>query len=157
MLNTHTHARTTHARTRARAHTHTHTCTSPSSPLSLCPSLCLTCRHTLSLPTHHLYHFVTGKLALTTIHLTDVHADSHFSCQQQQYSTPASIKRHMYTSKRPLADTLSTGSISSSSKAPGARCPDFSDITQGADIVRLQKLQCRYLCSQMWSLLSGLP
>ncbi|XP_070206292.1 uncharacterized protein [Littorina saxatilis] len=57
-------------------------------------------------------------------------------------SRSASSRRELYASKRPLGATLSNGSTTSSVKTSTSNCPDFSDISLGADIVRLQKLRC---------------
>lgn len=66
-----------------------------------------------------------------------------------QNSNSDSHKRCLYAGQRPLTATFSNGSTASvgktsaTSNTSGIRYPDFSDISLGADIVRLQSLRCR--------------
>ncbi|XP_076434599.1 uncharacterized protein LOC143274615 [Babylonia areolata] len=61
----------------------------------------------------------------------------------QQSGRSASARRGLYASHRPLTCSLSTGSTASCGQPSSGTCPEFSDISLGADFVRRHKQHTR--------------
>ncbi|KAL8613145.1 hypothetical protein ACOMHN_042954 [Nucella lapillus] len=83
------------------------------------------------------YHKYDHNVAIPDI----ISLDKSRPPPMHRQSRSASVKRDMYANKRPLTSNLSTGSTTSSGKVSSTKCPDFSDISLGADFARRQKQQ----------------